>query len=65
MKKSIATSTKPSTLARSITRSDTGLPAHFLDQAPEDVAAVEGQDRQQVDQAEREADEGQQGQRLG
>ena len=37
--------------------------AQFLDQRPEDVAAVERQDRQQVDQAEREADQGQQQQR--
>ena len=65
MKKSIATSAKPITLARSITRSGDRLAAHLLDQAPEDVAAVERQDRQQVDQAEREADQGEQQQRRG
>ena len=32
--------------------------ADLLDQAPEDVAAVERQEREQVDQAEREADHG-------
>ena len=53
----------PTTVARSITRSETGRPRDFLDQRPEDVAAVERQDRQQVDEAEREADEGEQEQR--
>ena len=52
------------TLARSMTRSGTGLPRDFLDQAPEDVAAVERQEREEVDQAEREADHGEQQQRL-
>src|SRR3954454_5750843 len=34
-------------------------PAHLLRQRPEDVPAVEGQEREQVDDAERERDEGQ------
>ncbi len=37
-----------------------GPAAHLLDQAPEDVAAVERQEREEVDQAEREADQGEQ-----
>ncbi len=41
------------------------LAAHLLDQAPEDVAAVERQEREEVDQAEREADDGEQDERLG
>ena len=38
---SIATSTKPTTLARSITAQGHGLAPQFLDQAPKDVTAVE------------------------
>src|SRR5215207_2189463 len=38
--------------------------AQFLDDRPEDVAAVERQDRQQVDQTQREADQGQQQDRF-
>ena len=37
---------------------------HLLDQAPEDVAPVERQEGEEVDQAEREADDRQQRQRL-
>ena len=40
------------------------LAADLFDQAPEDVAAVERQKREQVDHAQREADQGDQGQRL-
>ena len=56
MKKSITISAKPTRGTFHHPQRDR-LPAQFLDQAPEDVAAVERQDRQQVDQAQREADE--------
>ena len=56
MKNSIRTSAKPTKLARSMVCSEGRPAADLLDQAPEDVAAVERQERQQVDQPEREAD---------
>ena len=52
------TSMNPITPACSITRNGTGRPADLLDQAPEDVAAVERQEREQVDDRQREADHG-------
>ena len=61
---SISTSTKPTTEARSMIRNGTRPAAHLLDQAPEDVAAVERQEREQVDHREREADQGEHEQRL-
>ena len=38
--------------------------ADLLDEAPEDVAAVERQEREQVDERQREADHGEQEERL-
>ena len=43
------TSMKPTTPARSITRERHRAAAHLLDERPEDVAAVERQEREQVD----------------
>ena len=64
MKKSMITSTKPTRAGALHHPEGHRSAAHLLDQAPEDVAAVERQEREEVDQAEREADHGEQDQRL-
>ena len=63
MTKSTATRMMPTTLASSITRSDTGSPADLLDQAPKDVAAIQRQKGKEVDHAQGEADHGEERQR--
>ena len=40
------------------------LPADFLHQAPEDVTAIEREEREEVDDRQREADHREQGERL-
>ena len=62
---STITSMKPITPARSITLNGTGLRAHLLDDRPEDVAAVERQEREQVHDRERQRDDREDPDRVG
>ena len=61
MKTSIATSAKPTMLAPSITRRETGSPRIFSTRLQKMWPPSSGRNREKVDQAEREAEEGEQG----
>ena len=65
IKKRPITSMKPMTPDRSMTAKGTGLRRTLLDDRPEDVAAVERQEREQVHDRQRERDERQDSEHVG